>query len=123
MGRAPLPLPVSKSPSLQVFHSLPPMPYDPTIPQPNTLADADALRAQLNALHDENTALEARVAVLEALVLTFATVTDLNTAIATRAPKPTALDPLPYGASDPATQAEVQGGFDLLANLITTLKS
>jgi hypothetical protein len=106
-----------------ILHTFPPMPFDPTLPQPNTLVDADVMRQQLNALHDENTALEARVAALEALVLTLATQTQLNDAIATRAPKPTGISPLPYGASDPPTQAEVQGGFDLLANLIGALKA
>ena len=106
------------------------MPFNPTIPQPNTLADADAMRDQLNALHDENTALAAtvaaldgRVAALEALVLNFVTNADLASAIATRAPKPTGLSPLPYGASPTYEQTEVQGGFDLLANLITTLNA
>ncbi len=38
------------------------MPFNPNLPQPNTPADADVMRAQLNALHDENTALAATVA-------------------------------------------------------------
>ena len=32
-------------------------------------------------------------------------------------------NPLSYGASDPPTQGEVQGGFDLMANLIGELNA
>ena len=99
------------------------MPFDSTKPASASPLSSAEMRAQLNALHDENTALEARVAALESLVLNFVTGADLAAAIATRAPKPTAISPLPYGASDPATQAEVQGGFDLLGNLITALNA
>jgi len=46
------------------------MPFDPTFPQAHTKANADAMRAQLNALNDLITGLTARVAALEPPVLT-----------------------------------------------------
>jgi hypothetical protein len=37
------------------------MPYDPNFPLPNTLATAEEMQAQLQALHDENTATNQRI--------------------------------------------------------------
>jgi septal ring factor EnvC (AmiA/AmiB activator) len=109
------------------------MPFDPTIPQPNTPADADAMRAQFNALNDKIDAQAATIATLQAQVASLqtdlanlqtqvnnrATTTDLNNAIAGTANSTNGVSDLSgMPISDPPTQGEVIAIFDKLNETI-----
>lgn len=102
------------------------MPYDPTIPQPLTPIDADQIREQLNALHDEILAIPAgpegpQGPPGEQGPPGPVTVSDLNDAIATTARNPSNLTPLTQTISDPPSQAEVQAIQTALNDLLATL--
>ena len=74
------------------------MPFDPNLPQPNTPADADVIRAQLNALKSLCDGLQAQVTALQ---------NSLNSQIAGTALNPNGQ----FGNFDPNWQPN-PGGWD-----------
>lgn len=101
------------------------MPFDPNLPQPNTPADADQMRAQLNGLKDLIDALTAQLAAAEGRLTNlesagFVTQGDIDNAIAGTASNVNGVSILdPFVASDPPLQSEVQMLGDKLNELIT----
>ena len=84
------------------------MPFDPALPQANSLVSSAELRAQLNGLYD--------------IAQDKASFTDLNDAIQTTALTPEAVALLSQSISNPPTQAQVQAIQNKLNELITALK-
>lgn len=115
------------------------MPFDPTKPAPGEPLDADLVRNQLNALHEEITSIPqgppgpegpqgiqgpsgsdgAPGADGQPGEVSNA---DLNDAIAGTARNPINFSPLNINISDPPTQAEVQAILDAHNQLLAELK-
>ncbi|MEI7732694.1 MAG: hypothetical protein WCO56_24190 [Verrucomicrobiota bacterium] len=110
------------------------MPFDPTKPVDNSLADAGELRAQFNALKaldDDKSAriaaLEAQVAALQASVVTAAqlaeALSNLSAAlIANSSANSNGVMPMDFAVSDPPTQWEVGTIFNTINALIQALR-
>ena len=109
------------------------MAFDSTKPVNGAVVISAELRGQFNGLNDKITAQAAIIAGLQAQLTAavnrimalenagYATQSDLNNAIGGTGNNVNGIEPLNYPASDPPTQAEVQGGFEKLAELINGL--
>jgi hypothetical protein len=71
------------------------MPFDPSLPQENTLIDAAQMRAQLNALND---------------------------AIAACAANPAAVEPLTFEPSDPPSVGDIWALYGKINELLLAIK-